>query len=341
MWAPNQFMDSLYKKTLKDNNVYTEDWKQNVIVKLRESLGDFGENDISLEPNVIEEKDFEDYSRLRIEITTLDQLKMPVYVLKPKGSNQKKLPAVLAIHGHGYGSKEVVGLLPDGTENEGNPGIHKNFAVELVRKGFIVFAPELIGFGDRKMSEDHPGVSPNDNSCYTLASHLLLYGKTLPGLRIYECSRVIDFIMTMEEIDQGKIGCMGLSGGGLVAAYTSVLDDRVKATVISGYTNTFKGSIMDRRHCLDNYIPGVLQYAEMPELIGLSAPRPLFIESGISDHLFPKNEVEIAIKRITEIYKQFHAENLIDHHFFQGGHEINGEKSYDWLANVLQLAERR
>ena len=84
-----------------------------------------------------------------------------------------------------------------------------------------------------------------------------------------------------------KIGCMGISGGGLVAAFTSILDERIKATVISGYTSTFKGSIMDRRHCLDNYIPGILEYTEMPDLIGLIAPRALFIEAGTADHLFP------------------------------------------------------
>ena len=55
------------------------------------------------------------YWRLRVEITTISPLRMPVYVLIPKVKSKEKLPAVLAIHGHGYGSKEVVGLNPDGS----------------------------------------------------------------------------------------------------------------------------------------------------------------------------------------------------------------------------------
>src|SRR5690625_5766073 len=102
-----------------------------------------------------------------------------------------------------------------------------------------------------------------------ISSQLLLMGKTIAGLRIQECRQVIDYMQLLKEVDGQRIGCMGISGGGLVAAFTSALDDRIKATVISGYTSTFKGSIMDRRHCLDNYVPGILQYTVMPELIGL------------------------------------------------------------------------
>ena len=48
------------------------------------------------------------YYRLRVEISTISQLRMPVYLLIPKNRGDKKLPAVLAIHGHGYGSKEAL-----------------------------------------------------------------------------------------------------------------------------------------------------------------------------------------------------------------------------------------
>src|SRR5690625_7247218 len=68
-------------------------------------------------------------------------------------------------------------------------GCHKSFAIELVHKGAVVFAPELVGFGDRKLKDDQGVGSPGDNSCYMIASQLLLMGKTLAGLRIQECRR--------------------------------------------------------------------------------------------------------------------------------------------------------
>jgi predicted esterase len=73
----------------------------------------------------------------------------------------------------------------------------------------------------------------------------------------------------------------------------------------------------------------------MPELIGLIAPRKLFIEAGNRDHLFPIAEVKVAFNRLQEIYQSFDAETALSADFFSGGHEINGEKSYDWLVDNL------
>ncbi|MBD1379404.1 acetylxylan esterase [Bacillus sp. IB182487] len=337
MWDPGQYIEKLYHQTVRnDTETYNEEWKQNLKAPFQKSMGEFSiPPQEKLKPALLEKVETDDYKQLRVEITTTESLKAPVYVLIPKRKEKTKLPVVLALHGHGYGSKEVIGMNSDGTENLEEPGIHKNFALELVRKGMIVAAPEMIGFGDRKLAEDRHSNLPTVNSCFSLASQLLLMGKTLPGLRVFECRRVLDYISSLDEVDPERIGCMGFSGGGLVAAFTSVLDLRIKATVITGYTNTFKGSIMARRHCLDNYIPGILQLAEMPELIGLIAPRPLFIEAGTRDHLFPIRQVEEALKTLNEIYQDFDRRDALAHHFFKGNHEICGDQSIDWLLEML------
>jgi dienelactone hydrolase len=337
MWEPDQFLENLYNQTVKHaKGPYDEDWKMTKRTDFQKLLGEFQPSeDVNLQPTTLEKVEKEDHFRLRVEITMMDSLKAPMYVLIPKQKQNTKLPAVLALHGHGYGSKEIVGLNPDGTENTGSPGIHKNFAVELVRKGMIVVAPEIIGFGDRKLAKDQQTIAPNDSSCFSIASHLLLTGKTLAGLRVFECKRVLDYLQSLDEVDSERIGCMGLSGGGLVAAFSSVVDERIKATVISGYTNTFKGSIMDRKHCLDNYIPGILDLGEMPEIIGLMAPRPLFIESGLEDPLFPVEQVKEALNTLTDVYRDFNAVEAIEYDFFEGGHEISGQQSFAWLYNTL------
>lgn len=339
MWSANEYLDELYEEAVETHQFnYNDEWKKELKSNVKKVLGHFDDDKCLFNPREIERVDMGSYERLRIEINTLrPSLTMPIYVLIPKERGDQKLSAVLAVHGHGYGSKEVVGLNPDGSMIEGkDDGCHKSFAIELVHKGAVVFAPELVGFGDRKLKEDQGVGLPGDNSCYMIASQLLLLGKTLAGLRIQECRRVIDFMETFDMIDPSKIGIMGISGGGLVTAFTSALDERLKATVVSGYTNTFKSSIMDRRHCLDNHFPSILEYAEMPELIGLITPRALFIEAGDEDHLFPMKFVEKAVETLTDIYQNFGAEHKLDHHIFAGEHEISGERSYDWLINTLE-----
>jgi hypothetical protein len=78
-----------------------------------------------------------------------------------------------------------------------------------------------------------------------------------------------------------------------------------------------------------------MNYAEMPDLIGLIVPRALFIEAATKDHLFPLDQVSHAIEKLTSIYKEFGVDGELGSHIFEGGHEISGEESYDWLVSQL------
>lgn len=242
---------------------------------------------------------------------------------------------MLAIHGHGYGSREITGLNADGSERTGDPGLHKDFAVALVKQGFVVAAPEVLGFGDRRLAEDLASGEPGRNSCYRLSSALLMAGQTMAGYRIYETMRALDYLQERKEVDGERIGIMGISGGGLVAGFTAALDERISSAVVSGYANTFQASILTRHHCLDNYIPGILLEAEMPDLLGLIAPRGLFLEAGDADHLFGPAGVREALERLEQIYAAEGHGGQLAADFFTGGHEIHGEPAYAWLLKQL------
>lgn len=298
---------------------------------LRKALGEFADA-ADMRVTVLEKKEFDDFTRERIEFRTCEHLRMPVYVLTPKGVNGR-LPAVLAIHGHGYGSREIVGLTADGEEDTGAPGIHQHLALQLVKRGLKVFAPEIAGFGDRMLEQDRQ--NGLRSSCNTLSRRLLMSGQTLAGLRVHETLQLLKLIQTYSDVETDRIGMMGFSGGGLIAAYASALDERVKATVLCGFTNTFKRSILARDHCIDNYLPGILRLAELPELIGLIAPRALFIESGKNDPIFPVEGTREAIAGLKEIYDGMGASPQLAEDLFDGSHEISGRLSYDWLAQNL------
>lgn len=288
-----------------------------------------------LEPRLMERTPCDGYVRERVEIATVDGLRMAMYVLLPDSPATFPAPAVIACHGHGYGSREIVGLEPDGSERSGTPGLHKDFAIALAREGYVVAAPELLGFGDRRLDEDKAADSPAKNSCFMLAAHLLLTGRTLAGLRVYETTKVIDYLQQRADVDANNIAIMGISGGGLVAGFTAAMDDRIRCAVVSGYASLFESSILARNHCLDNYIPGVLLEAEMPELLGLIAPRGLFLESGAVDHLFPREPAQQAYAELRSIYSTAGAPDAVQAVFFDGGHEIHGTAAYAWLRKQL------
>jgi predicted esterase len=247
-----------------------------------------------------------------------------------------KRPAVIACHGHGYGSKEIVGLEPDGKTPAKEPGYQQQFAVELVKRGFVVAAPELLGFGDRKTEED--ARKDAYSSCHAISTYLLHMGHTMAGHRVYETIRVADYLLTRSDVQADRIGIMGISGGGLVALFAAALDERIRAAVISGYVNMFKDSILSIHHCVDNYIPGLGRHAEMPDIAGLVAPRPLLVESGKQDPIFPIEATKQAYAQLRKVYQLLGEEGKLEADFFEGDHRISGAKAYDWLIRWLQVA---
>jgi hypothetical protein len=183
---------------------------------------------------------------------------------------------------------------------------------------------------------------PTANSCFRLSAHLMMAGQPLAGHRVYEMIRVVDekFLQSRSEVLPDQIGCMGISGGGLVTAFSAALDERIRAAVVSGYVNTFYGSILDRNHCFDNYIPRILLESELPDIIGLIAPRPLLIEAGDEDVVFPIQSAREAYSNIQYIYEAAGAVGRLSADFFKGNHEISGLKAYDWLEKQLKKVDR-
>lgn len=337
MWNGDELLERLYKEAIRKHRMPSDELpnerKQKLRDALRLSIGSFEPN-TEHSPKLLERVECDGYIRERVELSATPSLSFGAYVLIPKGA-EGKLPAVLAIHGHGYGSREIVGLNRDGTPDLDKPGIHGHFAVELVKRGMIVIAPDVIGFGERRLHADLKGNADIASSCYRLSTTLMMLGKTLTGLRVAEALRSYQYLSSRADVDAGRIGVMGFSGGALISYVTAVLEARISAVVLTGFTNTMKDSILGVQHCIDNYTPGLLTHAELPELIGLIAPRPLFLETGDSDRIFPLEGFRKAATELEVIYKAEGAGDKLGVDIFPGGHEVNGRVAYDWLKGVL------
>src|SRR5437588_11096433 len=99
--------------------------------------------------------------------------------------------------------------------------------------------------------------------------------------------RTIDWIETRPELDAKRVGCMGCSGGGMATQFAAAIEPRIKAALISSYLNTFRDCVMSISHCIDNYIPGILNWSEMSDVAGLVLPRPRCGASGERENIFP------------------------------------------------------
>lgn len=298
-------------------------------------LGELPEK-LPLDVKVLSETQRDGYKRLKIEYTADENFRAPAYILVPDNVKNPNA-AVIALTGHGYGVADIVGLAENGEEKpEGSdPGYQKNFAIELVKRGFIVAAPELLGFGELMLAPNKRHLQNSGSSCFMLSTQLLMYGRTMAGMRVWQAERMLDYLIGRSDVDPERIGVMGISGGGLASSFFTAYEKRIKACVVSGFLCTFKESIMSIYHCVDNFIPGLLKNGEMGELFGLIAPRPMLIESGIDDDIFPIDGVKHSYARLESLYDRLNAKDKIDIDIFKGEHQISGAKAYDFLVKWL------
>jgi dienelactone hydrolase len=311
-----------------------EVWKTRLRKELVTLLGGFPEERIPLDVEVVERKSFPGYTREKVIYQSAPEVSVPAYVLIPDGLSGPT-PAVVALHGHGYGKNDIVGIWEDG-EDRGIPdGYHKDFAVELVKRGFITVAPEQACFGERRQPEDLHS-APGRSSCARVAFYAMMLGKTALGIRVWDVMRTVDYLQTRPEVDPNRIGCMGISGGGMSTLFSSALEERIGAVVVSGYLNTFRDSIMAMDHCSCNYVPGLLKYAEMYDIAALIAPRPLLAESGTKDTIFPIEATKFSLRQVQRAYDLLGVPERLDADIFEGRHQISGAKAYDWLKEWLQ-----
>jgi hypothetical protein len=91
-------------------------------------------------------------------------------------------------------------------------------------------------------------------------------------------------------------------------------------------------------HCIDNYVPGILNWAEQYDVAGLIAPRALFAESGERDDIFPVAAARESFERVQKVYAMLDASAATGHETFDGPHSFWGKRGLPFLAKQLGVS---
>ncbi len=292
---------------------------------------------VKLKVKVLEKKQCDGYTRQKLTIATGPGIEALAWFCVPDGlsaSRSEKRPAVIATPGHGIGAKDLVGMNALGQPRTEGLGYQKDYALQAVRLGYPTLAIEPMGFGDRRDTLMLEGKS-GESGCQAAFNVSLMLGYTLARIRANDIQRGIDFLEGVGFVDAGKVALMGISGGGQMTLWTTAIEPRIKAAVVSGYFNTFQDSVMAMHHCVCNFIPGVAQSLEMTDLGALIAPRPLLIEGGTLDPIFPIKATRESIAKIKKIYKTFGMPENVEADVFEGEHQWSGKHVPAFLAKAF------
>ena len=312
-----------------------EAWQRALKSKVRELLQEFPEP-APLDPERYGKEECPSFVREKWVIQTEGDCYMPLYILIPY-ERQHPAPAILCCHGHGaFGKDPVAGAhLNDPARKAGIAQHNYNYGEQMAERGFITIVPDWRSFGER-ISYDSGAFGGRDICNIHFLQHLLM-GRTLLGANVFDAMRAIDFLLTRDEVDGDRIGCMGLSFGGTMTTYTTLLDDRIKAADIICYATTTEHYAMNCANtCGSQFVPNLYKYADLGHVMGAIAPRPLLIESGTSDLCFEFHSAREAHAIVRRIYQAADVEDNLEIDAFPGGHAFAGSKAFSFFAKHLQ-----
>lgn len=310
----------------------TELWQKRLRAKITELLGGFPAKAAPLEAQTLEVRDFPAYRREKFVFQSRPGNYVLGYVLTPKKA--QKPATMICVPGHGRGVDDIVGIDASGQDRTNREGYQHDFALQVIDHGMAAVAIEPMAFGCRR-DDANRKKGLGQSACQPSAGAALLLGQTMIGWRVYDVMRTLDWIATRPELDANRVGLMGISGGGTCTTFATALEPRIKAAMISGYLNTFRDSVMSIAHCIDNYVPGILNWAEMYDVAALIAPRPLFVESGERDEIFPIAASRASFARVKKVYEVFDAASSIEHETFDEAHSFWGKRGLPFLAKNL------
>ena len=295
-----------------------------------------------LRAEILGEEDRGDHVARHLRLRLCEGYEIPGLLLLPKGAGPH--PAALTLHDHG--SEFRIGKEKCVTPLGGRRALVEAWAARffsgalpgdaLARRGWAALCLDAPGWGER------PGNGYEAQQA--LACNLMQLGYDPAGLLAWEDLRAAAYLAGLPEIDPARIAAVGFSWGGFRAWRATALSPHLAAGGASGWMASLPELLVAGNNHLRGQSafwmthPALHRHLDLPDLAALAAPKPLLIQTGATDRLFPDPAVNLAYYKLAEVWRAWGAEDRLKLTRPAGGHVFDAARqaeAFDWLEAAL------
>ncbi|MEJ7591823.1 MAG: alpha/beta hydrolase family protein [Planctomycetaceae bacterium] len=266
--------------------------------KLLQCLGGSWPEPCDLQPRFLREEQRDGYRLQWVDYAVEPEDRVPAILLIPDGvTATSPAPAIAIWHQHAgqwhLGKSEPAGLLGDPMHHTG---------VALVKLGYVVLCPDALCFEERQ----DPEKKLKDGAWERFEFlRLVVDGRCMAWKNILDMRRAIDYLVSRPEVNPDRLGCYGHSMGSTHTWLVGPWEPRLKCLVgnccLPTYAAIHRTKLL---HCFPNYVPGLHQFGDTPDIAALIAPRALHLNFGETDDGSPIQEVRAGVETIATAYEQ-------------------------------------
>lgn len=188
--------------------------------------------------------------------------------------------------------------------------VYQHVILNLVTKGFIVFAFDPVGQGERlEYYDPETGKSivggPTKEHSYP-GAQAFITGASQARYMIWDGIRAVDYLLSRKEVDPARIGITGRSGGGTQSSYIAAFDERILAAAPENYITNYRRLLQsigpqDAEQVMFHFLYRGLDH---PDLLLVRAPKPTLLITTTRDMFSIQGAMETE-KEVAEIYKAY------------------------------------
>lgn len=268
-----------------------------------------------LAPIVTNKRIYDGYSVENVALEVLPGVYLSGSLYKPT-KKSRKYPAMLSPHGHFYNKIDKMILNERGRYREDQ----QYRCAVLAQMGAYVFSYDMFGWGESDLQFPH---KENHRTGLALT------------MQTWNSMRVIDFLCSLPEVDQSRIGITGASGGGTQTLLAAALDDRISLSIPVVMTSShFFGGCPCESGLPIHIVPHGIN-SNNAEIAAMMAPKPQLLISDGKDWTVTTPDIEMPY--LKKVYALFNKENEVQNvHLPDDDHDYGINKRLPMYHFVAQ-----